>query len=41
MSAVIRARYGSPGVLRLEDVERPGPRSDDVLVSTVNDGRAG
>ena len=40
MRAVVYDRYGPPEVLRLEDVERPIPREDDVLVkvhaSTVN-----
>jgi NADPH:quinone reductase-like Zn-dependent oxidoreductase len=40
MRAVIHDRYGPPGVLRLEDVERPVPKADEVRVRTVNDGRA-
>jgi NADPH:quinone reductase-like Zn-dependent oxidoreductase len=32
MRAVVCDRYGSPGVLRLEDVERPVPKHDEVLV---------
>ena len=40
MSAVVHDRYGPPTVLRLEEVERPGPKSDEVLVkvyaTTVN-----
>jgi NADPH:quinone reductase-like Zn-dependent oxidoreductase len=30
--AVVHDRYGSPDVLRLEEVERPVPRDDEVLV---------
>jgi NADPH:quinone reductase-like Zn-dependent oxidoreductase len=40
MRAVVYDRYGSPDVLRFEDVERPTPREDEVLVkihaTTVN-----
>jgi NADPH:quinone reductase-like Zn-dependent oxidoreductase len=32
MRAVVHDRYGPPEVLRLEDVERPVPREDEVLV---------
>jgi NADPH:quinone reductase-like Zn-dependent oxidoreductase len=32
MRAVVHDRYGPPEVLRLEDVPRPVPREDDVLV---------
>jgi len=32
MRAVVHDRYGSPEVLRLEDVERPVPGDDEVLV---------
>ena len=32
MRAVVHDRYGPPDVLRLEDVERPVPRVDEVLV---------
>jgi NADPH:quinone reductase-like Zn-dependent oxidoreductase len=40
VKAVVYDRYGPPDVLRLEEVERPAPREDEVLVrvraSTVN-----
>jgi len=40
MRAVVYDRYGAPDVLRLEDVERPVPKEDEVLVrihaTTVN-----
>src|SRR5665213_4363001 len=40
MRAVVCDRYGSPDVLRLENVERPLPQADEVLVkvraTTVN-----
>jgi len=32
MKAIVRDRYGSADVLRLEDVERPSPGDDEVLV---------
>lgn len=32
MRAVVHDRYGPPEVLRLEDVERPVPKDDEVLV---------
>jgi len=40
MRAVVHDRYGPPDVLRLEEVERPVPKDDEVLIkvhaSTVN-----
>jgi NADPH:quinone reductase-like Zn-dependent oxidoreductase len=40
MRAVVHDRYGPPEVLRLEEVERPAPKADEVLIrihaSTVN-----
>jgi NADPH:quinone reductase-like Zn-dependent oxidoreductase len=32
MKAVVCDRYGPPDVLRLEDVERPVPKDDEVLI---------
>jgi NADPH:quinone reductase-like Zn-dependent oxidoreductase len=32
MRAVVHDRYGAPDVLRLEDVERPVPKDDEVLI---------
>jgi NADPH:quinone reductase-like Zn-dependent oxidoreductase len=32
MRAVVYDRYGPPGILRLEDVERPVPNADEILV---------
>jgi NADPH:quinone reductase-like Zn-dependent oxidoreductase len=44
MRAVVHDRYGPPEVLRVDDVERPVPRADEVLVrvhaSTVTRGDA-
>jgi NADPH:quinone reductase-like Zn-dependent oxidoreductase len=40
MKAIVRSRYGTPDVLRLDDVPRPMPRADEALVrvhaSSVN-----
>ena len=40
MKAAVRSGYGSPAILRVEDVERPTPTNDEVLVrvyaTTVN-----
>jgi NADPH:quinone reductase-like Zn-dependent oxidoreductase len=44
MKAVVHDRYGPPEVLRIEDVDRPAPKDDEVLVrvhaSTVTRGDA-
>ena len=42
MRAVVHDRYGPPEVLRIDDVEQPVPKEDEVLVrvhaSTVTRG---
>jgi len=32
MKAVVQDRYGPPGVLRVEEVERPVPKDDEILI---------
>lgn len=32
MKAIVQERYGSPDVLHLKEVERPAPKSDEVLI---------
>ena len=32
MKAIVQTRYGSPDVVRLEEVDKPVPRDDEVLV---------
>src|ERR671922_2165985 len=32
MKAIVQRRFGSPDVLRLEEVDKPVPREDEVLV---------
>ena len=32
MKAIVYTEYGSPNVLQLEDVEKPAPKEDEVLV---------
>src|SRR5690349_6223461 len=40
MKAIVHHSYGGPQVLQVEDVEKPGPRDDEILVkvyaSSVN-----
>ena len=46
MKAVVQDRYGPPDVLRIEEIERPLPRADEVLIriraarSSQSDGHA-
>src|SRR4051812_25774500 len=35
MQAIVYHTYGSPDVLRLEDVQKPAPQDDQVLVKVV------
>lgn len=41
MRAIVYSEYGSPDVLRLEDVEQPQPKATEVLIriraTSVND----
>ena len=32
MKAIVYSKYGSPDVLRLEDVAKPAPQDDEVLI---------
>ena len=32
MKAIVRAKYGSPNVLQIHEVEKPAPGDDEVLV---------
>ena len=38
MRAVVHDRYGPPEVLRVDDVERPVPNEDEVLVRVADQG---
>ena len=37
MTAVVHDRYGPPEVLRIEEVEQPVPKDDEVLVKVPRD----
>ena len=36
MRAVVYDRYGAPDVLRLEELERPVPKEDEVLIKILS-----
>ena len=35
MKAIICTKYGSPDVLQLQDVAKPAPKDDEVLINIV------
>jgi len=35
MKAIVFERYGSPDVLSLQEIRKPGPRADEILVTVT------
>ncbi len=39
MKAIVCPKYGSPGVLQLQEVAKPAPQDDEVLIRTWNNNK--